>query len=225
MRKSIIILLFATFLAACNNPETGSNEEPTTITTPKPKAKSKVDGLYKILKAVPNNALSKVNIDVELTHKTSKEELTEIAREIKSEWSGKKMVWIFYFIKGDTENAWAISHFKPELEVEILGATNDQTAKMKEAKVDGQIIGKWEDKRSMGLGLITIYEKESKLFTKFNFANGQSMEEETIKKKYQGLDRYEAKDNPHKEFQVVEKNGNLGMYGQDGKFTEAVKVK
>jgi len=62
------------------------------------------------------------------------------------------------------------------------------------------------------------------LIMRIKFKNGGKMENEIKTSKMNGLTRYDD-GNKHGEYYILETNGNLGMYGKDGKFDEAVKIK
>ena len=48
-------------------------------------------------------------------------------------------------------------------------------------------------------------------------------ESDLIKKKYNDNNRYEPKQNKHNEYYLIESNGNLGIYDNEGKICEAIK--
>ena len=170
----------------------------------------------------PKSGFNKCNIEVELKEKITKEELTVIANQIRETRKSYDKLWIFYKINGS--EVWATTHFTPNLEVEIIGTTSSTDEKLNSEKVDGQTIGKWRDNRVGANWLIVIYKKNNKLFSKTICDNGNTAEDEFVKKKFNGKVRFEPKENRHKEYYLVEKNGNLGMYDGEGKYGEALKT-
>lgn len=170
--------------------------------------------------------INKCNIDIMLPKKVSNEELTIIAQELRESRNSYDRLWIFYHIKGNPmdKEPWASTHFTPNLEVVILGSTESEDKIMQNVKIEGNIIGKWKDDRPYVGCVISILEKEKKTFMKFIYQDGSSFEKELSIKKLKGKNRYYFKENTHNEYFIIESNGNLGMYGKDGKFTEAVNL-
>ena len=68
--------------------------------------------------------------------------------------------------------------------------------------------------------IITIFKnlKTKKYFIKDSFGDGSSDIEEARLLNHKGLKRYEAINNEHNEYCIVEKNGDLSMWSQNGKF-------
>ncbi len=76
----------------------------------------------------------------------------------------------------------------------------------------------------MGAVLILYKDHEGKLMTRIAFKDGSTMDSEVVKSRQGGKVKYQD-DNDHGEYYILESNGNLGMYGNDGKFDEAFKIK
>ena len=86
---------------------------------------------------------------------------------------------------------------------------------------DIQQIGRWLDNRpGSDKHIITIFKnlKTKKYFIKDSFGDGSSDIEEARLLNHKGLKRYEAINNEHNEYCIVEKNGDLSMWSQNGKF-------
>ena len=198
--------------------QSDSNSKKTAIVVP--------ESMYKIISEKKNVRLNKCNIEVELKEKISEEELTALANKIRETRKSYDKLWIFYNLSGMTSGlgAWATTHFTPDLKVEILGMTASTDKKLSSIKVDGEIIGKWKDSRPYANCLLVIYKKSMKIFMKEIFSDGSSSKQEFIKKKFKGKVRYEPKKNTEKIYYLVENNGNLSMYGNDGKFGDALKT-
>jgi len=182
------------------------------------------ESVFKILSEVPTK-YGKCNIDIELKEKISKDELTSIANKIRETRKSYDNLWVFYYLPGMKvgSGAWATTHFTPNLEVKIIGATEEEEKKINDVTVDGNVIGKWQVKQLSYEYIIIIYEKNKNIFCKGIYTDGSSSDEEYVKKKYKGKVRYEAKQNKHNEYYLIEDNGNLGMYGENGKFCEGTK--
>jgi hypothetical protein len=185
------------------------------------------DVKWEITKEEPNRAFSKDNIEVKLNKKVDEKILKEIALEIHNDRKQYNKLWIFYHIPNMTSGmAWATTHFTPELNVVIIGSTEkEDQATSKTSNIEGEIIGKWRSEKSlMGAVLILYKDHEGKLMTRIAFKDGSTMDSEVVKSRQGGKVKYQD-DNDHGEYYILESNGNLGMYGNDGKFDEAFKIK
>jgi len=209
--KKILIYLTVGLLISCGN----------SITTEK----------FTIIKEDKNELLKKVNIDVRLDKEISKTELKKIGLKIKEERPKFDKFWIFYYLPEHKigNGAWAITHFKPELEIEILGATKEASKEMNEKKVTGTILNMWIDNDAIMPNKIYLVSENDKLFIKTIYAKNKYSEaseiiNEVSEVKKNGTIRYNY-DNNHGDYYVVEKNGNLGLYDNEGKFKEALKEK
>jgi len=208
-----------------------NTETKTTETQKKTTLKQITTEKFTIIKDDKNERLKKVNIDVRLDKEISKIELKKIGLKIKEERPEFDKFWIFYYLpEHKTGNgAWAITHFKPELEIEILGATQEASKEMNEKKVTGTILNIWNDNDAIMPNKIYLVNENDKLFVKTIYAKNSYSEateiiNEVTEVKRNGLIRYNY-DNNHGDYYVLEKNGNLGLYDDEGKFKEAIKKK
>jgi len=186
---------------------------------------------FTIIKEDKNEKLKKVTIDVRLEKEINKDELKKIGLIIKEDRPNFEKFWIFYYLpEHQTGNgAWAITHFKPELEIAILGATKEASIEMNEKKVTGTILNIWNDNDAIMPNKIYLVNENDKLFIKAIYAknkysNASEIINEVTEEKKNGLIRYNYENN-HGDYYVVEKNGNLGLYDNEGKFKEAIKEK
>lgn len=207
--KRIIYILTVLFLTACGG---GSN-------IPN-------DVKWEITKEEPNETLSKNNIEVKLNKKIDEKILKEIALEIREDRKQYDKLWVFYYIPDMTSGmAWATTHFTPTLEVKIIGSTETEDQETsKTTDIDGDILGKWRSEKSlMGAALILFKNPEGRLMMRITFKDGSNIDSEVVESTKDGKTKYQD-DNAHGEYYILEPNGNLGMYGNDGKFDEAVKI-
>lgn len=211
MKKLLLVGVFSVLILAC---------------TEKPQ-KIPEDISYSIIEEDRNDNFSKSNITVRINKKTTEEVLTEIAKEIKSDREDLENIFIFYYPDGilTSSFAWATSHFTPNLNVKILGSTEDEDiVTSKTDNIPGEILGKWRsDKSLMGATLIMYKDQDGKLYMQTNFKSGNPMTENLIESDSKGLKRYDY-ENGHGEYYQIEKNGNLGMYDFDGKYDEALRI-
>ncbi|MBL4663954.1 MAG: hypothetical protein JKY22_10490 [Flavobacteriaceae bacterium] len=176
-----------------------------------------------------SNQFKKSNIEIRLKEEISIGELKQIAIGLKSERENLDKIWIFYYLpEHNKENgAWAITHFKPELEAKILGATRESSENLLKEHVTGQILAIWKDNDAMLPNRIFLVRENGLLFMKTVYAeselagNGGELIENVTEIKMNGVTRYDYK-NAHGEYCLVEKNGNLGLYDESGKFKEAI---
>jgi hypothetical protein len=193
------------------------------------KSELPADVSYTIISKNPNNALSKTTINVRLNKEVSKDILKKIAYEIKEDNSKHSKLWIFYFLPemSTGSGAWAISHFKPTLELEIIGASKAATEEMKNKKVTSEILATWIDNDPITPNTVYLVKENEKLlmksvYAKTNYANATELIDELTKTTQGGLTRYNYQNN-HGEFYIIEQNGNLSLYNSDGKFKELKK--
>lgn len=114
-----------------------------------------------------------------------------------------------------------------QYENELLSAENAKLKKKLEKKTssksnsDIQQLGRWLDNRpGSDKHIITIFKnlKTKKYYIQDTFGDGSSNVEEARLLNHKGLKRYEAINNEHNEYCIVEKNGDLSMWSQNGKF-------
>ena len=184
---------------------------------------------YTILSEEPNPALSKSNVQVQLVAKIDEARLEQIAMELREDRSEFDKLWIFYYLPEMevSKVAWATTHYTPDLEVEISGNTEEQEAQVKteEIAANETVLGKWYEEQITRMGF-SLIERESKLYLRTTFPTGGHMDTGVIEKKVKGtrrLDPVEA--NAHGEYQVIEADGTLGLYGNDGRFAVGQIVK
>lgn len=216
-------ILFFFVMVSCSSPNKGSNNKET------PNSKPTSEKSYKIINIEPDEAFSQATINVRLTTEISKTELNKIAFQLKADYRKYSKLWIFYFLPDmSTENgAWAISHFKPSLELDIIGTSQSSLEEMKKTKVNGDVLSSWIDNDPISPNKLYLTKIDGKLlmktiYAKTKYGDAFEIEEQLIEKTFNGLIRYDG-DNDHGEYYVIEKNGNLGLYNRDGKFNEAKK--
>jgi len=185
---------------------------------------------FKIINKTKNKALKKVSVDIRLTKESTTSELTNIAKEIKRNNPQYTNYYIFYFLPGQTpgNGAWATSHFTPNLEVSIIGASKEAIIKMENVKISGDIKGTWFDNDVILPNTIYLVSINNQLYFKTIFAKSKYSNGSEIKSKVTSTKSNNGKtiytySNDHGEYFAIERNGNLGLYNDEGKFKEAVK--
>ncbi len=218
MKKSILILMIVLISSCGDNLKIGNYKK-----EPLPENFS-----YEILKDNSNKVLEKNQLEVELSEKLTEGQIATLAEELFNTKEEQRRFYISYFIKGDLNNIayWATSNFDPELKIEIIGSKELEDVKTsKTDDIKGEVISKWRSEKSlMGATLILYKNDQSKQIMRIKWKTGNPSEEEITENKQNGLVKY-FDGNENGEYYLLEKNGNLGMYGKDGKFDEAVKIK
>ncbi len=182
---------------------------------------------YNIIEEVPNGTI-KSNLRVRIGRKASVEELTAIANKLRNERTQYERLWIFYLLPdmNDKADVWAISHFTPNLAVEILGTTNEEAKKMNKLTENvngGKIIGKWTEETKVRVNLV-YYEKNGKFYMKVVYKDGSSSEEEVIGKQQQQSLRLNIPSNSHGEYYVINENKELDFYNKENTKFATAKV-
>lgn len=209
MTRLIIPFLLFSGLYSCNDPARIPN-----------------DVTFEISSEEPNEVLSKDNIVVQLNKKVDIATLEAIAKELRSTRANYDKLWIFYHVP-ELQNgmAWATSHFTPDLKISINGSTIEQDEDLTKAELpSGKVINKWKSEKSLAGGTLTLWEDSTGVkYMRIQFADSSPMDSELRETKENGKVRLDD-DNSHGEYYILEDNGNLGMYSNDGKFDEAVVI-
>lgn len=169
----------------------------------------------------------KGTINIEIEKIIDENSIKWLANKIKEElFKESERVFIFLYLKDDFNKsiAWATAHFSKELEIRINGPTNKIIEELQNAVVDGEILSIWNDYYSAIPSKYFLVKRNDKLFMNVYFPvkdNAKSSEliEELYKSTQNGLTRYDY-ENHHGEYYIIEKNGNLSFYSENGKFKE-----
>jgi hypothetical protein len=165
----------------------------------------------------------KLSIDIRLEQKVSKDFLQKLALKLWQEEPKKyDRIFICYYLPGMTpgSGAWATSHFNPNLNVNILGMTIEEEKALimsKPKELSGEIIGEWLDESPFVSAKYTLLKRNGKIIMIDKFKDGSSSEKEMIQKKQSGKLRFEEKgDNDFGEYYLIEINGRLAVYDNEG---------
>lgn len=215
--KNIVLIFTALILVSCDNSMIGKYK----------KEQLPTDFNYSITEDKSNNALEKNQLTIEINKKITIGQIATLAEKLYKSKPEQRRFYIFYNLKGvDNNGAWATSHFDPELEIQILGSTEEQDNKTANVTdINGDIIGKWRSESSlMGAVLVLFKDSNGKINMKITFKDGSSMTNE-ISEEIKNSVKILNDGNSHGEYYIIEQNGNLGMYGSNGKFDEAKIIK
>ena len=173
----------------------------------------------------------KRSLTVRLSRKVSQDVLRCIAIRLRD--SGRNRyprTFIFYHLPGMQlgYGAWAITHFKPDLEVEILGLTAEQERALKQVPDDParRVIGNWLDQMPLGGSRITIFCQDGRLFLQTKYKDGSGGKTEVIEKRSAGSRRFQDKEGSRVgEFYLLDKHGDLQLWDREGLISTARKIK
>jgi hypothetical protein len=137
--------------------------------------------------------------------------------------------FIGYYLPGMEVGAgsWATTHFNPNLEVEILGATGEEEAKLKSNpdKQKGIIVGDWYCDQPFLERRTTLYSQDNRIYLKNLFKDGSSSTEEMIEKKTEKGRRFEKKAGSRAgEYYLINSNGLLDIWDSAGKIYTCKKM-
>ncbi|GGI92412.1 hypothetical protein [Legionella impletisoli] len=182
---------------------------------------------YKVVKDVYNKALKKCNVTIVLSQKITKTKLIKIGKQLKAERPHCYRLWTFYYTSNMKIGsvAWATTHFTPDLEVDIFGSTAEEDLSIQKlSATNNSILGQWKSEQTLMGAIITLYKSDNGDFRiKTVFPDKSISDEKVVKSSQNGKIRYDD-NNTHGEYYIIEDNGNLGFYGNNGKFGEAIKI-
>ncbi|MDR3622740.1 MAG: hypothetical protein P4L85_25530 [Paludisphaera borealis] len=227
-RRGFLLACTLISVAGCGHeaPPPAVAEKPV---APARNARIPIEVSYPIIKDYEeyNAHVKKRTVDVRLNTKVSLETLKEIAVEIKgSEKHQYEMTYIFYYMpeRGGAKNApWAISHFNPTLELDIMGLTKEQEETLRTTPLDhpGKRIGAWLIDVQYGGHVALIYDDSGAVKMKRINPSGKPLVTDMAElptdkgrrfKKATGTDVYE-----------VDPSGVLRLYDSDGKLIWAAE--
>lgn len=225
---TLITLLLGFSLSSCEEKEPKIETTSSGLNTYK-KESLPPDFVYTIVKDNSNEALGKNEVEVEINKKLTIDQIATLADRIYESKPLQRRFYIFYFLekykKGD--HAWAISHFDPNLEIEILGSSmlQDSTSGKIVANFKGDIVGKWYE-RDYTNSTYILYKLNSKKFMKTVFKDGEEMDEELIEKKVPTGLRLDPKEKTNGEYYILSNKDILEFYDEENKkFTSASKLR
>lgn len=167
----------------------------------------------------------KRTLDIRLNKKVSEEILGEIALKLKAGDSHQyERTLICYYLPGMTvgSGAWATTHFDPDLQVQILGLTEqaEKTQKSKPQPSNRKVIGKWVDSGIAG-GTITIFRKDGGYFMETQYSDGSCGTRRLVKASAR---RYNNPESDAGDHFVINSDGDLEISDNDGLMATATRA-
>lgn len=173
---------------------------------------------YSIVEDNSDPVLDKNELVININEKLSVRQLATLADDVFKSKPRQKRFYIFYQLS-DTPGTWATSHFDPDLEISIQGFTLEQDEQNKEDLADMTIIGKWSTEK---FGFTVFYFKDANQIEKIKTiysAGGESIED--VKSSLIDEETRIDYNNNHNEYFIIQCDGKLGLYGENGKYGEA----
>ncbi len=171
----------------------------------------------------------KRSVDVRIDRRVSEDVLRTIAHEIRTkDRNSYERTFILYYLPGMEigAGAWASTHFNPDLEIQIYGATEEEHAALlqsPDSALGRQVIGLWLDE--LISRRIILYREDGKLLMESTFRDGSvGTYEMTERTTSRGL-RFDHKNRlPSGDYYVLNRSGDLEIRDSDGLITIARKI-
>lgn len=164
----------------------------------------------------------KRSVDVRLEDKISEEQLKALALRLKAKNSNNfERTFITYLLPDMVLNsdAWATTHFNPELEVKILGLSVDEDRMLRQKpKVEHPgSIGSWFLEDLAFPVRITIYKKGGEYSMDTVYQDGNSSNDKLVEKDFEGGRKFMKfkRSGPKNDYYVITSKGNLQVWSVD----------
>lgn len=169
----------------------------------------------------------KRTVEVELSSRTDEETLKALAEQIHDLSNvDVDRTFIGYRIAGDHKNQsfWATTHYNPSLEVKILGESESDYEKIKNAALpEGEVIGAWMANWGYE-SKMTVYKKGSNTYIQSTFGDGSSSD--AVYEQSQSDNGIKLQDDGGKErgeYFIINQEGNLEFWSENGNYYTAPK--
>ncbi|MCK4661296.1 MAG: DUF2971 domain-containing protein [Bacteroidales bacterium] len=183
---------------------------------------------YEIIETKYRQPYNKGELTIRLDCKITTTELEDLGHQLKEKlFRSAEVLYVFYYLaETDMQNrAWAITHFENDKKtISIQGLTIE-----KENRFLGQIetdkrdiIGQWIDEEYLN-SLMTLYKKDKKIYLETLYSDDSNSNKEQNSETVQGGIKYEDIPNKHGEYFIVDIDGVLKYYSEDGLFNTIKK--
>ena len=114
---------------------------------------------------------------------------------------------------------------RQEISADATKVEQEEALKQQPDGVSREVIGNWLDETPFIGGRITIFEQDGKLFIEQRFKDGSHMKEEIVERRSPSGRRFEDKEeNSYGEFYLIDYQGNLQLWDQEGLIATAKKI-
>ena len=123
--------------------------------------------------------------------------------------------------------AWATTHFNPNLKIRILGLSAEQEKALRQQpnEPSQEVINSWLDQMQFGGNRATIFRQDGKLFMENKYRDGSSSKKEIVERPCAKGKKFQDKEgNRFGEFYLIDNQGNLQLWDQDGLISTAKKI-
>jgi hypothetical protein len=186
--------------------------------------------LYVIDDDKENPTLNHRTLKILLRERISEAQLSNLALEFRKGRENYYKLWIFYHLPTMNSNkiAWATTHFAPELEVKILGASIDKEAALLKNLSDilesHAIEGKWKDDSHTFHTWVLFNQNGNSYLQAFYYETPYGNNNQIIKTNTaEGVRLDYVDNNPHGEYFIIANSGELKLFSKDGHYETAYK--
>lgn len=161
-------------------------------------------------------------VEVTLPERISETELAQVAKVIRDDTKLKpKTTFIGFRVEGQSDNAyWANASFDPGFKSSLIGLSDQdyQSLRALDLKVYPDMIGSWLRDGSLG-HLMVLYKRDGKYSIDSIFPDGEKNSDSySAKKLPDGGLRLDEPENSFTEYYIVDVNGNLQGWGENGMY-------
>lgn len=169
----------------------------------------------------------KTSVKLRLTKPLPAQDIGVIARQVKSYAGTPFFITIYLPDMDESSMCWATAHFRPALNVEIIGMTPEKLASVSKASVpQGELIGAWIDRTPRVGGKITIVKDEDGLTLQTNYQDGSKGKQRVRETRGPTGRRFDpVPPSPHGDHFVLDRSGNLQIRDAEGLITTARAIK
>ncbi|MFD2917708.1 hypothetical protein [Psychroserpens luteus] len=171
----------------------------------------------------------KTRIYIRIPKEITKDEITEIAEYLRIEYNQNKLLYISYLLPkmGPSLLGWANASYNPNLEIKINGIKNVVAETLKNIKVpkeSSEVIGKWYDDSPHTKSSHLIYKIGEKYKMKSLLDDGKYDTNRDLEYSNEnGKDKF-TYDNDDGEYLMIESDGSLGIYDNNGLIVISTKI-
>lgn len=181
---------------------------------------------YKILEDTVKRNIKRT-VEVELSSRMDEDSLRALAEEIYALSDVKvERTFIIYRIAGEGDGSgWATTHYNPDLEVRIIGASASDYEKIKKTDVsEGEVLGSWMVNRGMD-SKVTVYKENGKFYMREVYNIGALPEDRIyeLTKSDKGMKLQREGDEGRDEYFIINQKGDLEFWSENKNYYTAPK--
>lgn len=168
------------------------------------------------------------SLDVRLSQKVGEDGLKELAQRFREQASGSyERTFIVYYLPGMEVDAggWATSHFDPDLDVQILGVSEEASSQIENIRDQyGQnLIGIWENNQPGSAATFALFRTESGFALEEIFPDGSSRTLTVQEQPSEIGRRFQDPENTFGEYWLL-RGGRLELHDPEGVISVAQPI-